>query len=115
MNRMVYKMGTIVGRDKAAIRECLSKFNSSPAVQLMCTRLEAKGEQFLEKSSLHGSGVAAKQDIPAGTDLCYYIGVAYDAAHNPPGNHCIELGVCGSTRIVLNASSVPRDRTTGTA
>ena len=31
----------------------------------------------------------------------------YDATHNPAGNHSIMMGLCGETRIYVNASQLP--------
>ena len=52
-------------------------------------------------------GLAAKRDIPQGTELCFYVGIVYDDVHNPDSNHCIEMGRSGATLLYINASQIP--------
>ena len=104
---LVYKIGTVVGDDKESIQESIFEFNGHPAIQSKCVDLERAGSKYLRLTSSHGTGRAARRNIPKGTELCCYIGVIYDATHNPAGNHSIEMGLCGETRIYVNASQLP--------
>jgi hypothetical protein len=114
-HRIVYELGRVVGEESQFVRDCIRKFHMSTAIQSKCDELERAGHKYLTLVSSHGIGVAAKQDIPLHTQLGYYVGVLYDADHNPPGNHCITGGQIGQVQLELciNASRVPRDLVPG--
>ena len=107
--RLVYELGMVAGEDKETIVESIREFNKHPAIQLKCEELEKAGRKYLRLASSHGTGLAAKSNIPRDTELCYYVGIVYDAKHNPSGNHSIEMGLSGTTLIYINASQIPHD------
>ena len=107
--RLVYMFGEVVGEDCEDVRVSIEQFNSHPGIQKKCEHLELAGSKYLQISSLHGTGIAAKIDIPQNTELCYYIGIVYAVACNPVGNHSIEVASSGRTTLCVNATSVPKN------
>ena len=67
--RLVYKLGMVAGEDKESIQESIHEFNKHPAIQLKCAELEKAGCKYLRLASSHGTGLAAKRDIPRDTDM----------------------------------------------
>jgi hypothetical protein len=95
--RLIYTFGEVVGEDCEDIKVSIEQLNSHPAIQRKCEQLKHAGFKYLQFSSLHGTGIAAKIDIPQNTELSYYIGAVYAVAYNPVGNHSIDVGSSGRT------------------
>jgi hypothetical protein len=74
VSRLIYTFGKVVGEDSADIEVSIEQFYSHHGIQLKCEQLEHAGLKYLRFSSLHGTGIAAKNDIPQNTELSYYIG-----------------------------------------
>jgi hypothetical protein len=72
--RLIYTFGEVVGEDREDIKVSIEQLNSHPGIQRKYEQLEYAGFKYLQFSSLHGTGIAAKIDIPQNTELSYYIG-----------------------------------------
>jgi hypothetical protein len=103
----VYTLGEVVGEDREDIKVGIEQFDSHPGIQRKCKQLEHAGFKYLQFSSLHGTGIAAKIDVPQNTELSYYIGAVYAVACNPAGKHSIDVGSSWCVRV--NATGVPKD------
>ena len=114
-SRLVYEYGKVVGEDQEYIKQSIDAFNAHPDIQLKCEHLEEAGLRYLRFTSLHGTGIAAREDVPQGTELYYYLGEVYDADHNPVGNHCLDIGRSGRTLLCVNASRVPKNLPLGSS
>ncbi len=68
--RLIYMFGEVVGEDCEDVRVSIEQLNSHPGLQKKCEQLELAGSKYLQFSSLHGTGIAAKIDIPQNTELC---------------------------------------------
>ncbi len=76
---------------------------------MKCEQLEHAGLKYLQFSSLHGTGIAAKNELPQNTELSYYIGADHAAACNPAGNHSMDMESSGRTSLCVNTTHVPKD------
>jgi hypothetical protein len=92
VSHLIYTFGKVVGEDSSDIEVSIEQFNSHPGIQKKCEQLEHAGLKYFRFSPLHGTGIAAKSDIPQNTELSYYIG-----ACNPAGNHrdSMDMGSSG--------------------
>ncbi len=59
-------------------------------------------------TSLHGTGIATKTNVPQNTESFYYIEAVYAVACTPAGNHCMDMGSSGQTSLHVNATRVPK-------
>jgi hypothetical protein len=99
----------VVGEDREDIKVSIEQLNSHPGIQKKCEQLEHAGFKYLQFSSLHGTGIADKIDIPQNTELSYYIGAVYAVACNPVGNYSIDVGSSGRPNLCVNATRVPKN------
>jgi hypothetical protein len=110
MTRIIYDLGKIDGDDKESVQQQIDELHHHTAIQSKCEDLEKSGAKYLQFiASEHGTVLKAKRVIPPDTELCYYIGRLNSAGLNPPGNHSMAMGISGRTRLIINATRVPRD------
>ena len=108
--RLVYVIGRVLDDEHMSIEREVNTFNGHPDIQEKCRNLEVAGHRYLRRvKSKFGTSLVAKVDIPGGTELCYYIGTIFAARYNPPGNHCIDMGL----GLRINASRLPHNLCTG--
>jgi hypothetical protein len=107
--RLIYTFGEVVGEDSEDIKVSIEQLNSHPGIQRKCEQHEHAGFKYLQFFSLHGTGIAAKIEIPQNAELSYYIGAVYAVACNPVGNRSIDVGSSGRANLCVNATRVPKD------
>jgi hypothetical protein len=86
-------------------------FHADPTIQKKCKDLEDNGElPFRSTSSAHQISLislALNTRIQEKTEFCNYIGTVYEAQHNLPGNHGMNIEELWRTEAHIDATNVP--------